>query len=39
VQEFIAVLVATTIIISDDAGRGIIDKKSKRKEEINYVAL
>tara|TARA_B100000614_G_C14210649_1_gene353758 strand:- start:331 stop:447 length:117 start_codon:yes stop_codon:yes gene_type:complete len=37
-QQFVAMLVATTIIISDDAGRGIIDKKGKRKEEI-HVAL
>lgn len=34
-----AVLIAGTIIISDDAGRGIFDKKGKRKEEISYVAL
>ncbi len=37
-QQFVAMLVATTIIISDDTGRGIIDKKGKRKEEI-HVAL
>lgn len=34
-----AVLIASTILISDDVARGILDKKGKRKEEINYVAL
>tara|TARA_B100000963_G_C22463800_1_gene596940 strand:+ start:601 stop:711 length:111 start_codon:yes stop_codon:yes gene_type:complete len=29
----------SSIIISSDAGRGILDKKSKRKEEMHHVAL
>jgi hypothetical protein len=37
--RILAVFLATTILISDDAGRGILDKKGKRKEEVNYVAL
>ena len=37
--RILAVFLTTTILISDDVGRGILDKKGKRKEEVNYVAL
>ena len=34
--RILAVFLATTILISDDVGRGILDKKGKRKEEVNW---
>jgi len=27
------------MVISDDTGRGFLDKKGKRKEELHHVAL